>query len=105
MIQTDFTPNWPIEPDNQDFPFGCTYLIHFFTPYHHARHYVGFTHDLLRRIQQHRAGKGSRLLAAVNEAGGEWYVVKVWNDGRGREKYIKRQKNGPRFCPICNPKS
>jgi predicted GIY-YIG superfamily endonuclease len=81
-----------------------TYLIHLDKPFHHARHYVGFSDDVFRRLCEHKLGQGSKLLRAVNDAGIGWHVVKIWPDGRGRERHIKRQKNGPRFCPICNPK-
>lgn len=81
-----------------------TYLIHFDRPFKHAMHYSGFTSDLDRRILEHQSSRGSKLLQAVNLAGIGWKVVKVWQDGRGREKAIKRQHNNRRFCPICNPK-
>lgn len=79
-----------------------TYLIHFDRNFHHARHYSGYTNNLRRRLNEHRIGSGSKLLRAVSVAGIGWQVVKVWPDGREREKAIKRQKNNSRFCPICN---
>lgn len=81
-----------------------TYLIHFDENFKHARHYSGYTLDLEKRLNEHRAGRGAKLLKAVNGAGIGWRVVRVWLDGRGREKFIKRCKNNPRFCPVCNPK-
>ena len=81
----------------------CTYLIHFDTKFGHAQHYVGFTDNYSRRISEHRLSRGAKLLTAVNLAGIGWSVVKVWKDGRGRERHIKRQKNTKRFCPVCNP--
>ena len=46
---------------------GC-YLICLDQPYFHARHYVGFSDDIQRRIQTHRKGQGSPLLAARETA-------------------------------------
>lgn len=47
------------------------YILHFDTPLHHARHYVGYCADgtLNERLARHRAGHGSRLMAALEEAG------------------------------------
>ena len=44
---------------------GTVYLLHFATPFKHARHYVGYTTDLEQRIEEHRTGRGARLLAVV----------------------------------------
>jgi len=81
-----------------------TYLIHLDRPLAHASHYVGFSNNILRRLLEHRSGVGSPLLRACNDYGISWRVVRVWADGRGRERAIKRQKNSPRFCPVCNPR-
>ncbi len=55
------------------------YLIHFSEKLHHAQHYISFVEgDLLQRIALHRASRGARLLAALNERGIEWKVVRVW---------------------------
>jgi hypothetical protein len=46
------------------------YLIHFETPFRHARHYTGWTAgDLDARLAQHRAGAGARLMAVITQAG------------------------------------
>lgn len=79
------------------------YLLHFDTPYHHARHYLGSTDDLNARLDAHRQGHGARLLAVVKAAGISWQLVRTWEGGRDLERRLKRQHHGPRLCPICNP--
>jgi hypothetical protein len=81
------------------------YLLCFDRPFHHARHYIGFTESvdtIERRCKVHRSGHGSYLLAAVAKAGIDWKVARVWPDGdRNFERKLKNQKQGPRLCPIC----
>ena len=82
---------------------GTVYLIHFAEKYHHAQHYLGWTGlPLEERIKRHRAGNGARLLQVITEAGIDWQVVRTWEDvPMGWEQQLKRQKNTPRFCPVC----
>lgn len=79
----------------------AVYLIHFTQPYHHARHYIGFTADLPRRIAEHQRDY-LHLMGAVNAAKIPWVVAKVWPDGdRELERRLKRWKGAGQFCPIC----
>lgn len=85
------------------------YLIHFEqalgdldNPHGQARHYLGYTDNLKARLEAHRSGKGSRLMEVVKERGIEWVLVRTWPGDRGIEKQLKRQKNSPRLCPLCN---
>jgi predicted GIY-YIG superfamily endonuclease len=81
------------------------YLLHFDEPYKHARHYVGSAENLAVRLSEHRKGKGARLIQVIQEAGIGWRLVRVWfKGGRALEKRIKRARNHPRLCPVCNPK-
>ena len=77
------------------------YLIHFDKPYHHARHYMGFTDDLEARIERHRSGDGSRLLRALKVAGIGWRLAATWNGDRNMERRFKKRKNSPKMCPVC----
>jgi predicted GIY-YIG superfamily endonuclease len=81
------------------------YLIHFDRPYRHARHYLGYCRtpeDLAARLARHRAGRGARLLRVVQGAGIGWHVARTWPDGdRTRERRLKNNRNGPRYCPVC----
>jgi len=92
---------------------GTVYLIHFSEPYKHARHYLGFTTDLEKRIRQHKEirinnldkeshERGAVLMAYVNSAGIEWEVIRIW-EGVPLEKELrmKRSMHFPRVCPKC----
>jgi predicted GIY-YIG superfamily endonuclease len=81
---------------------GIIYLIHFDTPYKHARHYTGWTTDLDARLQAHRQGRGSRLMEVITKAGITWRLVRTWLGGRDRERAIKDRHEAPRLCPECS---
>lgn len=81
------------------------YLIHADRKYFHAQHYLGFTNNLDRRLDDHILGNGARLVEVYNEHGIHWRVVRVWPEGsRTDERRLKQQKHGPRLCPVCNPR-
>jgi predicted GIY-YIG superfamily endonuclease len=81
---------------------GLVYLVHFEKRYRHAGHYVGFTDDLTRRMDEHRAGAGSRLLAAVTAANVAFNVAFTWSGAsRAFERKVHACKNTPRLCPVC----
>ena len=91
--------------DTKDNGDGSVYLLHFDHPYKHARHYLGYAVDLEARLAQHRNGNGARLLQVVAQAGIGWTLVRTWPGGRVVERQLKRQKNSPRFCPVCQENS
>lgn len=82
------------------------YLIHFQSKLHHAEHYLGFVErNLPQRIKKHKSGTGAKLLAALNRAGIDWEVVRVWKDGdRHFERKLKNYKKARCFCPVCGAK-
>ena len=84
------------------------YLLHFDRPIapgrHTCQHYIGKADDLEHRIAEHRAGNGARLTQVAHERGITFVVARTWNGGYALEKRLKNQHNGPRLCPICNPK-
>jgi hypothetical protein len=84
---------------------GTVYLLHFESPYHHARHYLGWTaaESVDARLKRHLAGDGAILLRYVVDAGINVSVVRTWPGGRTAERALKKQHNTPRLCPICNP--
>jgi predicted GIY-YIG superfamily endonuclease len=53
------------------------YLIHLDQPLAHARHYIGFTDDLERRLHEHQQGNGAKMLAAVARAGISWRLARI----------------------------
>jgi predicted GIY-YIG superfamily endonuclease len=81
------------------------YLLHFKKPIHHAQHYLGSADDVAERIERHRRGSGARLTQVVVESGIEMELARTWEGGRTKERELKRQKNSPRFCPVCNPEN
>jgi predicted GIY-YIG superfamily endonuclease len=83
---------------------GTVYLLHFDQPYRHARHYVGWALNVKRRLAEHEAGRGARLLAVAREAGITWQLARMWPGGRARERQIKRQGGHSRQCPLCGVK-
>ena len=75
------------------------YLACLDEPYFHARHYLGYADDIARRIQTHRSGQGSPLLAAATAAGISWRVVQVWPDADRRFERKLHNRHGSRLCP------
>lgn len=79
------------------------YLIHFDTPYRHARHYMGFTNEagLDKRLEAHASGRGARLMEVIVGAGITWRLARTWeNATRGDERRMKGRGLKLR-CPIC----
>jgi predicted GIY-YIG superfamily endonuclease len=71
---------------------------------HRAQHYIGWTLCLSQRMQEHRTGRGSRMLAAATAAGIAFRVARQWPGGdRSLERRLKNYKNARDLCPICNP--
>lgn len=77
------------------------YLLHFERPYYHARHYLGTTSNLRRRLDEHAAGRGARPVAVIQAAGIGWQLARLWPGGRNRERQLKRQGGHARRCPLC----
>lgn len=83
---------------------GIVYLIHFDQPLKHAKHYLGFCNDgnLHDRLERHRAGNGSKLMAAIKRAKFSWQLVRTWeNVDRNFERRLKNQNNAAKYCPVC----
>jgi len=80
------------------------YILHFSKKVaEHAQHYVGFTNDTERRLQEHLNchENGSPLVKAAIESGFNVEVANIFEGDRKVEREIKRQKNTSRFCSIC----
>lgn len=87
---------------------GLVYLIHLDRPIGNvqsrtgfARHYTGWAKDLDARLADHAAGRGSKLMAAVKQAGISWSVARTWPGTRARERQLKSQGGASRRCPQC----
>lgn len=84
---------------------GTIYLLHFERRYPAGKrpgHYLGWTEreELQKRLDEHRAGHGSVLMAVIKEAGIGFEVARLWYGTRYLERRLK--KHGPgRYCLIC----
>jgi predicted GIY-YIG superfamily endonuclease len=80
---------------------GTVYLLHFERPYHGPmQHYVGFTYDLDRRLEDHRAGTGGITTRRAFEQGIAFSLARTWLGTLKFERQIKAR--GPsNYCPLC----
>lgn len=85
---------------------GTVYLIKLDSKLAHSQYYIGWCKgDPRRRLDMHRAGTGSKFLAAAMEAGIEFHIVRTWRRvDRNFERKLKNRKNAKQLCPIENPK-
>jgi predicted GIY-YIG superfamily endonuclease len=82
-------------------PLGVVYLLHFSEPYQHARHYTGWTEDLLDRLDRHARGHGARLMNVIFTAGIGFTLARTCEGTRATERAIKGEGGAVRYCPIC----
>jgi hypothetical protein len=82
---------------------GTVYMVHFDTPYKHARQVQHWTKDLNSRLEAHREGRGARLMEVIKDAGITWRLVRTWPGTRDRERAIKDRHEAPKLCPECTP--
>ena len=80
---------------------GVVYMLHFDRPYRHAKHYVGWTADLLDRLDTHAKGHGARLVAVIWQAGIGFTLIRICEGTRRRERAIKNAGGAVRYCPAC----
>ena len=82
-------------------PLGSVYVLHFASPYHHVRHYIGFAADsnATRRLHEHLTGQGSPLVAAAVAAGIAVELAE-WPGTRADERKA-HNAHGTRVCPRC----
>jgi predicted GIY-YIG superfamily endonuclease len=83
---------------------GVIYLLHFERPYQHARHYTGWTEDVLDRLAQHATGRGARLMTVIHQAGIGFIFIRAREGTRATERAIKNSGGAVRFCPLCTPR-
>lgn len=82
-------------------PEGTIYLLHFDRPLAHARHYIGWTEDLERRLEKHARDGGAAIVrAAINEGIG--IVLAATFVGTKRDEGRLKDRGGARrICPVC----
>lgn len=96
-----FSQENPLLPAQEALSGFTVYLIHFDKPYKHARHYLGYSYHLERRLQQHSMNKGARLMEVIQQAGITWHVSRTWDGGRELETALKSHHHASRLCPTC----
>lgn len=91
------------------------YLLHFSKPVSkHAKHYLGTTSDLTRRLTEHSQGHGAKLTRAAWQQHIEQWCVRTWEGDYDLERSLKytdrqtadgrpsRRHSLTRLCPVCN---
>lgn len=83
------------------------YLLHFTAPVGHARHYLGSTNDVARRLAEHRDPNdpnGARLPHVAVIRGAELVLARTWRGGRFKERIIKEAYKHAftSLCPLCH---
>ena len=83
---------------------GVVYLLHFDAPYKHARHYTGWTEDLLDRLDRHANGNGARLMNVIWAARIGFILVRTCEGTRSTERAIKKRgRRGPLLPAVHRP--
>ena len=88
-------------------------MLHFDQALSHAKHYIGSTCDLDRRLSQHRGEKsgGSKIMRALVHRGIGFSLQRTWHAGEGFaegeglafEKQLKAMRQPRLLCPECRP--
>lgn len=81
------------------------YLLHFERAYKGcSRHYIGFTRDLERRLEDHRQGTACATTKTAFDRGIGFTVARTW-PGTARLKRQIQQRGSIKSCPICQASS
>lgn len=103
------TPDRPNRPPRATLITGdylmWLYLIHFEEPLSHAKHYLGMSNKLQRRLYDHARGQGARIMQVLHEKDIHWTLAALYvpkGPKQNIEILAKRMKKSPRYCPICN---
>jgi hypothetical protein len=80
---------------------GTVYLLHFDRPYMgRMQHYVSFTHDLERGLENHRQGTAGATTKRAFDQGIGFTLARTWPGTAKLKRQIKDR--GPvNYCPIC----
>lgn len=72
-----------------------------------ARHYLGWTNgtSVASRLEEHRSGKGAKMLAYASDHGIGFDVVRTWKGDRHMERRFKKGGHFAMKCPNCQEKA
>ena len=90
-----------VHPRDHDGQAGTIYVLHFEPAYRHARHYIGWAHDVDARVREHLASGGSPLVRAAVLAGVDVQLAATFPGSRHLERRLKRWHKTGQFCPRC----
>lgn len=80
----------------------AVYLLHFEHKLAHAAHYVGFTENIVQRLEDHGHCKGARLMQVIREKAIHYELARVWwGQDRSFERKLKNTHAVKFYCPIC----
>ena len=99
---------WPASPNGAPAmtgQLGVIYMLCFSQPYRHARHYVGWTEDLLDRLDLHASGHGARLIAVISASRDRLHPrPHLRRHPPPRTRHQERRRRGP-LLPGLHPPS
>lgn len=83
---------------------GTVYLIRLDRKLKQSQYYIGWCKgDPRDRLNVHRSGRGSKFLAACNENGIEYHIIRTWKrKDRNFKRKLKNRHNHKQLCPIHN---
>jgi len=88
----------------RDIGVGAIYLLHFNRRIGRSQHYLGWTTNLVQRLEDHRAGRGGKTTARFRAAGIGFELAAQWPGSTDDEKRLKN-KNLRSLCSICKERT
>lgn len=81
------------------------YLLHFDTPYKHAKHYLGIAYSgIENRIEDHRNGRGANITKVLKANNITFTVAKTWLQVPRKSEMKMKGRGLTEYCPICSLK-
>jgi hypothetical protein len=78
--------------------------LHFTKPFGRARHYIGWSPDINRRVSRHKEGKGAKFTMGALRHGADLLLVRIWPGGDRRLEWeLKHKGTHQALCPLCSP--